>query len=167
MAPLCVECHRSSKCLVQQRLVSAAADSSLLEVFRQHVQPRLEESVDGDVTAFASQSGKVGTWKEVDVDEKVQLVAEFGCRFIKFDLPKEDIGEPAAKRRPTSAFDIMLAAASERNSLPDRREPVTRKDDLFNDVVNYLKVSLIESFRIVRRFTSMFGVHVPRVVVAV
>ena len=140
MAPLCVECYNSSKCVLPQRLVSADLNSTLTEVLATHVKPRLSEDAERQVTAIASPTGKEGTCKEVDMDEKVQLVADFGCRFLKFTLAVD--AEPPAKRRCTekSAFDIMLGAAAVKDRLPQERSG-NSKDRLYNDVLKHLKVS--------------------------
>ena len=140
MAPLCVECYHSSKCVLPQRLVSADLNSTLTEVFATHVKPRLSEDAERQVTAMASPTGKEGTWKEVDMDEKVQLVADFGCRFLKFTLAV-DVEPPAKRRCPEkSAFDIMFGAAAVKDRLPQERSG-NSKDRLHNDVLKHLKVS--------------------------
>ena len=118
----------------------AGLNSTLTEVFATHVKPRLSEDAERQVTAMASPTGKEGTWKEVDMDEKVQLVADFGCRFLKFTLAV-DVEPPAKRRCPEkSAFDIMLGAAAVKDRLPQERSG-NSKDRLYNDVLKHLKVS--------------------------
>ena len=109
-SPLCVQCWRGAKCLLQQRIVRVSHETTLKELFCEEVQPRLP--LEWIVAATASSNGGAGTWKDVEVTETVGLVDEFGCRFLDFRLV--DVA-PAVKRpcpdRP-SAFDVLLGAAA-------------------------------------------------------
>lgn len=142
-SPLCVQCWRGPKCVLEQRLVRVADGMTLLEVFSAEVQPRLSAdvtSVAWTVVASASSNGGSGTWKEVEVTENVQLVLDFGCRFVLFRL---DGVAPAAKRpcvENQSAFDVLLKGAAKQDKLPAAKGKTT-KDTLFTDIVDHLKVS--------------------------
>ena len=95
---------------------------------------------------LVSHSGK-GDWKIVRADDDVALSVQFGCRYVRFHLQVEDDIEPVAKRKRsdvdaplTSAFDVLLARASRRDHLPGKLVPCNCKDELFNDVLNHIKV---------------------------
>ena len=89
------------KCPLAARFVSNVGkacsryEMTVLDVFSVEVQQRLSLHVTAaawTVAASASTNGGTGTWKEVDVAETVQLVREFGCRFVRFRLT-DDIPE--------------------------------------------------------------------------
>ena len=78
-SPLCVQCWRGAKCLLQQRIVRVSHETTLKELFCEEVQPRLPEdvtSLEWIVAATASSNGGAGTWKDVEVTDTVGLVVE-------------------------------------------------------------------------------------------
>ena len=96
---------------------------------------------------LVSPSG-TGDWKSVGADDDVALSVQFGCRYVRFHLPVEDDIEPAAKQKRsdvdallTSAFDVLLASDSRRDYLSGKLVPCNCKDELFNDVLNHVKVN--------------------------
>ena len=139
---LCVQCWKGSKCVLEERLVRVTDEMTLLDVFSVEVQPRLSIAVIAaawTVAASASTNGGTGTWKEVDVAETVQLVREFGCRFVRFRLT-DDVPAKRACVESRSAFEVLLGAAAKWDKLPEAKGK-TAKDTLFTDIVDHLKVS--------------------------
>ena len=145
-AAVCVECWQGLDCVVTQYLTRASDTTTFRTLFEQSVFLRMKEDA-ADVSSLlacasclVSPTGK-SEWKKVQLDDDVALSAEFGCKFVKFQLGNPAV-EPAAKRPRVNAFDILLGSAQKLDALPAPRPVQNNKDELFNDILGHLKVSL-------------------------
>ena len=145
MAGVCVECWLDFDCIVESNLLRVPEDTTFRKLFECSVLPKLSSknkelwSTSLDVSVSASGQGM---WKKVSVDDDIGLSLSFGCRYVRFKLAIDE-GEPPAKRaapeRP-SAFRELMTSAARRDCLPAPRQAVTRKDELFNDVLCHFQV---------------------------
>ena len=122
-------------------------------MFAEEIEPRLSSSSCGGksysnsqsharLTVSASLGGRctVGSWKDVDLDDTVGLIVDFGCRYVRFQVVTDADAEPSAKRVcQRSAYDVLLAAADRRDCLPPKRKGGNAKDTLLNDVLDHLE----------------------------
>ena len=149
MAGVCVECWLNLECVVEPNLLRVPEDATFRKLFESSVLPKLssknKEGCSTSLDVSVSASGQ-GMWKKVSIDDDIGLSLSFGCRYVRFKIADE--GEPPAKRaapeRP-SAFQELMASAAKRDCLPAPRQAVTRKDDLFNDVLGHFQVCLFIS----------------------
>lgn len=150
MAAICIDCVQTTpwKSLVDGRLARLSEKATLREVFAAEVEPRLLPSRGGtsatsqsQLTVCASLGGAVGSWKDVDLDDTVGLIADFGCKYVRFQVATEEASaEPSAKKVcQRSAYDVLLAAADRRDCLPPKRKDGNAKDRLLNDVLHHLE----------------------------
>ena len=126
MASLCVECWRSAKRLLSQRLIRVEFHATQEDVFDSHVKPRLADRgscLPVHVNAKATASEKTGAWKGVEMTENVSLLIDFGCRFVKLSLQDAVDEEVSIAKRTcpdgASAFKVLMTSATSRNRLPE------------------------------------------------
>lgn len=76
--------------------------------------------------------------------ESVQLVRDFGCRFVRSCL--EEV-TPAPEKtmlgNPRSAFDMLLRAAVQQERLSDVPGKTAKDTLVFTDIADRLKVSFV------------------------
>ena len=79
----------------------------------------------------------------MSIDDNIVSTLSFGCRYIRLKIAN-DKGEPPAKHA-APAFQELMASAAKRDCLPSTRQAVTKKDDLFNNVLGHFQVCLFIS----------------------
>ena len=140
MAGVCVECLLDSGCIVEPSLLRIPKATTFRDLFETSLLPELSSknnercSILFDVSVSASGRGM---WKMVSIDDNIGLSLSFGYRYVRFKIANDE-GEPPAKHaapeRPC-AFRELMTSATKRDCLLAPRQALTRKDELFNDVL--------------------------------
>lgn len=152
-AAVCVECWQDLNCLVRQFLTHVSDVNTFEELFQHSVFKRFKDPAEGacsflvKTTCHVSPTGK-SEWKAVQLSDNVALAVAFGCKFVKFDVGCPADIEPAAKQLCVNAIYILLSAVKDTDALLDLREMKQSKDELFNDILQHLKVNITHRFLI-------------------
>ena len=140
---VCVSVTRGASTILRERLLRIPDTCSLKDLLSK-IATDASLTLTPDQCAEASvKCSKQATSPCLDAslaDDVGLLVNDFGCRYIRFQLPLTEVAEPLPKRVCRSVTDVLLGEARSRNKLPKpKRVPEKNsKEKLFNNVRSLL-----------------------------
>ena len=137
------ECWLNLDCTVQMNLLHIPKDTTFQKLFETLVLPKLSnENKKGFLTSLdvrVSALGR-GMWKKVCVDDDIGWSLSLGCWYVRFKVANNRNEPPAKRAAPEcpSTCEALMTSMAKRDCLPATQKTVTRKDDLFSDVLGHI-----------------------------
>ena len=132
---VCVSVVQGANVLVKERLLRVPDSCTLADLFNRVTDDAVLVAEASVVCCKQLNSA----WINASVTDDVGLlVNDFGCRYIRFQLPPKDVEPPPPKRAARAANEVLMGTSRLRNRLPKRRPEKNKKEQLFNDVRSLL-----------------------------